>query len=119
MLWDTLYHPVFGANLRLPQVANIPSSYLLERNGIQSRHTNYMDSVAKYSIKDLFFEALAIEWRILYTLGQAVAGSAVFIAVQLVNIVTYPATVVIDLLSLFLGFEVRTIIGIPTTDDID
>ena len=77
-----------------------------------------MDSVAKYSIKDLFFEALAMEWRILYTLGQAVARGTVFIAVQLVNIVTYPATVVIDLLSLFLGFEVRTVVGIPAADDI-
>jgi len=109
---------VFGANLRPPRVASTASSYLPERIGIHSRHTNYMDSVAKYSIKDLFFEALAMEWRILYALGQAIAGGAVFVAVQLVNIVTYPATVVIDLLSLFLGFEVRTIVRVSATDDI-
>lgn len=99
-------------------VSSDTSSDLPERTGIHSRHTSCMDTAAKYTLKDLFFEALAIEWRVLHALGQAIAGSAVFVAVQLVNVVTYPAALVIDLLSLFLGFEMRTVVGVSAADDI-
>jgi len=58
-----------------------------------------------------------IEWRILRALGQAVAGATVFIVVQAVNVITYPAALVIDLLSLFLGFEIRTVVRVGGTDD--
>lgn len=141
------------------------SSPLPERNSIYDRHTQHMETAATYRLRDLFFEALAIEWRVLRrllganaeggrgnwvfprvgeqvarehagrplrtegsqgegyawrafdALGQAVAGGAVFVAVQLVNVVTYPAALVVDFLGLFLGFEIRTVVGVPAADD--
>lgn len=101
-----------------PLASEATSSNLPVSIGTNNRHTKRMDSAAKYTLKDLFFEALAIEWRILRTLGQAVAGGTVFVAIQLVNVITYPAAVVIDLLGLFLGFEMRTIVRISAADDI-
>lgn len=76
-----------------------------------------METTAKYGLRDLFWEALLIEWRAVKFLGQAVAGGAVFVAVQLVNVVTYPAALVVDFLGLFLGFEIRTVVGVPAADD--
>lgn len=106
---------VFEGRYAAPPRAD--SSSLPVRYAIKKRHPLHMETAAKYGLKDLFFEAVAIEWRIARALGQAVAGAAVFVVVQLVNVVTYPAALVIDLLGLFLGFEIATVIGIRTTDD--
>ena len=50
-------------------------------------------------------------------LGQAIARAAVFVVVQAVNVIRYPAALVVDLLGLFLGVEIRTVVGVPAADD--
>gem|GEM_PF-6368834 len=77
-----------------------------------------METTASYRIRDLFWEALAIEWRVLRALGQTVAGAAVFVFVQLMNIILYPAALIVDFLGVFLGFEIPTVVGVRRTDDI-
>lgn len=93
------------------------SSSLRVRNAIQRRQPLRMETTAKFNLRDLFFEALMIEWRIVKSLGQAIAGAAVFVVVQFMNIVTYPAALIIDSLGLLLGFEVSTVVGVRRADD--
>ena len=69
------------------------------------------------TLHHLFWEAVSIEWRIVKFLGQAVAGAAVFVVVQTMNVIRGTAAFFIDILSLLFGFEVRTVVGISRADD--
>ena len=71
-----------------------------------------METARNYRLRDLFFEAVRVEIRFVQSLGEAVAGVAVFIFVEFMNIVRYPAALVIDGLGLLLGFEIGTIVGV-------
>ncbi len=76
-----------------------------------------METASRYRFTDLFIEALRLEWKIFKMLGQTIARAAVFIVVQAMNIITYPATLVVDFLGLLLGFEIRTVVGVARADD--
>ena len=76
-----------------------------------------METASRYRLFDLFIEALHIEWRIVQMLGQAIARAAVLVFVQLMDVIRYPAALVVDLLGLFLGVEIRTVVGVPAADD--
>ena len=82
------------------------------RNRGTSRQNSHMETAQNFRLRDLFWEAVLVELRVLSALGQAVAGVAVFILVQLMNVVRYPAAFVVDSLSLLLGFEIGAIVGI-------
>ncbi len=76
-----------------------------------------METTAKYGLKDLFIDSLIAEWRIFQFLGKAVAGTAVFVVVQAMNIVRDTAALVIDGLRLGLGLEVRAVVHVRGTDN--
>ena len=71
-----------------------------------------METARNYRLADLFIEALRIEWRIVLMLGQTITRVAVFIFIQLMDVIRYPAALVVDSLSLLLGFEIGAIVGI-------
>ena len=71
-----------------------------------------METARNFRLRDLFLEAVRVEIRFVQMLGQTVARVAVFIFVQFMDVIRYPAALVVDSLSLLLGFEIGAIVGI-------
>jgi len=76
-----------------------------------------METASRYRLADLFVEALRIEWRIVRMLGETIARAAVFIVIKPMDVARNAAAFFVDLLGLFLGFEIRTVVGVGRTDD--